>query len=123
MFEYISERFGSIFDKLRHGGQLTEDNIREGLRDVRRALLEADVNVGVVRDFLAKVEAKAIGTGLIEGVQPGQQVVQIVHDELVALMGEPAAGEAAVGEQQLDHGRPVGVSRREPGRCAHQNRL
>ncbi len=92
MFEYISERFGSIFDKLRHGGQLTEDNIRDGLRDVRRALLEADVNVAVVRDFLAKVEAKAIGTGLIEGVQPGQQVVQIVHDELITLMGEAAPG-------------------------------
>ena len=88
MFEYISERFGQIFDKLRHGGKLSEENIREGLRDVRRALLEADVNVGVVRDFLAKVEAKAVGEAVINGVQPGQQVVQIVHDELIALMGE-----------------------------------
>ena len=88
MFEYISERFGQIFDKLRHGGKLSEENIREGLRDVRRALLEADVNVGVVRDFLAKVEAKAVGEAVINGVHPGQQVVQIVHDELIALMGE-----------------------------------
>jgi signal recognition particle subunit SRP54 len=89
MFEHISERFGSIFDKLRFGGKLTEDNIREGLRDVRRALLEADVNVQVARDFLDKVTAKAVGEEVIKGVQPGQQVVQIVHDELIALMGEP----------------------------------
>ena len=91
MFEHISERFGQIFDKLRYGGKLSEDNIREGLRDVRRALLEADVNVQVVRDFLAKVEAKAVGEAVLTGVQPGQQVVQIVHDELIALMGEGQA--------------------------------
>ncbi len=91
MFEHISERFGSIFDKLRFGGKLTEENIRDGLRDVRRALLEADVNVQVARDFLDKVTAKAIGEDVIKGVQPGQQVVQIVHDELIALMGESDA--------------------------------
>jgi len=91
MFEHISERFGSIFDKLRFGGKLTEENIRDGLRDVRRALLEADVNVQVARDFLDKVTAKAIGEEVIKGVQPGQQVVQIVHDELIALMGESDA--------------------------------
>ena len=91
MFEYISERFGQIFDKLRYGGKLSEENIREGLRDVRRALLEADVNVQVVRDFLAKVETKAVGEAVLNGVQPGQQVVQIVHDELIALMGEGQA--------------------------------
>ena len=88
MFEHIAERFGSIFDKLRFGGKLTEDNIKDGLRDVRRALLEADVNVQVARDFLDKVTAKAIGEEVIKGVAPGQQVVQIVHDELIALMGE-----------------------------------
>ncbi|MBA3709745.1 MAG: signal recognition particle protein [Planctomycetes bacterium] len=89
MFEHIAERFGSIFDKLRYGGKLTEDNIREGLRDVRRALLEADVNVNVVRDFIDRVTAKAVGESSVKGVQPGQQVVQVVHDELIALMGEP----------------------------------
>ena len=88
MFEAISDRFLGIFDKLRYGGALTEDNIREGLREVRRALLEADVNVQVVRDFLAKVTEQAIGEDVISGVQPGQQVVQIVHDELISLMGE-----------------------------------
>ncbi len=89
MFEYISERFERIFDTFRHGGsKLTEENIRNGLREVRRALLEADVNVQVVRDFLGKVEAKSIGAERIDGVNPGQQIVQVVHDELVALMGE-----------------------------------
>jgi len=89
MFDYISDRFTSIFDKFRYGGKLTEENIREGLRDVRRALLEADVNVEVVRRFLDTVTAKAVGGEVLSGVQPGQQVVQIVHDELIALMGEP----------------------------------
>jgi signal recognition particle subunit SRP54 len=89
MFDYISDRFTSIFDKLRYGGKLTEENIRDGLRDVRRALLEADVNVEVVRKFLDTVTTKAVGEEVLSGVQPGQQVVQIVHDELIALMGEP----------------------------------
>ncbi len=88
MFEAISERFLGIFDAFRKQGSLTESNIRDGLREVRRALLEADVNLQVVKDFLAKVEAKAIGQQVIKGVNPGQQVVQVVHDELVALMGE-----------------------------------
>ena len=88
MFESIAERFGTIFDRLRHGGKLSEDNVKEGLREVRKALLEADVNLQVVRDFLEKVSAKANGLERIEGVLPGQQVVQIVHDELITLMGE-----------------------------------
>jgi signal recognition particle subunit SRP54 len=87
MFEHISERFSSIFDKLRFGGKLTEENVREGLREVRRALLEADVNVGVVKTFIDQVTAKAVGVELTQGVQPGQQVVQVVHDELISLMG------------------------------------
>ena len=88
MFEGISERFSSIFDKLRYGGSLTEDNIRDGLREVRRALLEADVNVDVVKAFLDRVTEQAVGEDVLKGVQPGQQVVKIVHDELIALMGE-----------------------------------
>ncbi len=89
MFDAISDRFNAIFEKFRYGGKLTEDNIRDGLKDVRRALLDADVNVEVVRSFLDKVTAKAVGEAVLSGVQPGQQVVQIVHDELIALMGEP----------------------------------
>jgi len=89
MFDYISDRFTSIFDKLRYGGKLTEDNVQEGLREVRRALLEADVNVEVAREFLERVKAKAVGEEVLKGVNPGQQIVQIVHDELIELMGEP----------------------------------
>ena len=89
MFDFISDRFTGIFDKLRYGGKLTEENIQDGLRDVRRALLEADVNVEVVREFLDRVRAKAVGEEVLNGVNPGQQVVQIVHDELIELMGEP----------------------------------
>lgn len=88
MFDAISDRFTKIFDKLRFGGKLTEDNIREGLREVRRALLEADVNVQVVRSFLDTVTERSVGNEVLEGVEPGHQVVQIVHDELIALMGE-----------------------------------
>jgi signal recognition particle subunit SRP54 len=87
MFEAISDRFSAIFDKLRYGGKLSQDNIKEGLADVRRALLEADVNVQVARKFLDDVSAKAVGVDLVSGVEPAQQVVQIVHDELIALMG------------------------------------
>jgi signal recognition particle subunit SRP54 len=89
MFEAISERFSGIFDRLRYGGKLTEENVQEGLREVRRALLEADVNVQIAREFLTRVSAKAEGVTRVQGVDPGQQVVQIVHDELIALMGEP----------------------------------
>jgi signal recognition particle subunit SRP54 len=91
VFESIAERFTGIFDKLRWGGKLTEDNIREGLREVRRALLEADVNVQVVREFLDRVTTRSVGSEVLEGVEPGHQVVQIVHDELVTLMGEADA--------------------------------
>ncbi len=88
MFDSISERFGSIFDKLRYGGTLTEENVQEGLREVRRALLEADVNVKIVREFLASVSEQVAGITRLEGTEPGQQIVQVVHDELVKLMGE-----------------------------------
>ncbi len=88
MFEFISERISGVFDRFRKQQNLSADNIREGLREVRRALLEADVAVDVVRDFLGKVEAKAVGAELVAGVTPAQQVVQVVHDELIALMGQ-----------------------------------
>lgn len=89
MFDFISDRFTSIFDKLRYGGKLSEENIQEGLREVRRALLEADVNVEVAREFLDRIRSKAVGEEVLSGVNPGQQVVQIVHDELIEFMGEP----------------------------------
>jgi len=88
LFESITEGLSSALKRFVAPGRLTEANIEEGLREVRKALLEADVNVKVVKDFVDRVRAKAIGQEIIRSVQPGQQVVKIVHDELVALMGQ-----------------------------------
>jgi len=86
VFESITEGFSSAIRKFT-GRTLTEANIEEGLREVRKALLEADVGVKVVKDFVEKIRAKAVGQDVIKSVQPGQQIVKIVHDELVELMG------------------------------------
>ena len=87
MFEALSDRLQGIVRKLTGQGRLSPDNIRETLREVRRALLEADVQVGVARDFIARVEARAVGEEVLKSLSPGQQVVGIVHDELVSLLG------------------------------------
>lgn len=87
MFDSLSEKLESVFKKLRGQGVMTEDNIKEALREVRLALLEADVNFKVVKDFVENVRAKAVGTEVLQSLTPGQQVVRIVHDELVAVMG------------------------------------
>ena len=87
MFEAISERLGTVFDHLRRSGKITEKNIREGMRQVRTALLEADVHYNVVRDFTRKVTEQAVGEKVVRSVSPGQQIVKIVHDELIELMG------------------------------------
>jgi signal recognition particle subunit SRP54 len=87
MFETLSDRLSSVFDRLRGRGALTESDVNDAMREVRRALLEADVALDVVRDFTDKVKAKAIGTELLRSVTPGNMVVKIVHDELVAMLG------------------------------------
>jgi signal recognition particle subunit SRP54 len=87
MFDSLSEKLESVFKKLRGHGVMTEDNIKEALREVRLALLEADVNFKVVKDFVENVRIKAVGTEVLQSLSPGQQVVKIVHDELVAVMG------------------------------------
>ncbi len=87
MFEALSDRFQGILRNLRGQGRLSPDNIRESLRDVRRALLEADVQLDVVKQFVARVEERAVGEEVLKSLTPGQQVVGIVHDELVALLG------------------------------------
>jgi len=87
MFEELSGRFDSIFKKLRTRGKLTEENISEAMRDVKRALLEADVNFRVVKGFTKEVTEKALGKEVLESITPGQQIVKIVHDELATLMG------------------------------------
>lgn len=87
MFETLSDKLESVFKKLRGQGVMTEDNIKEALREVRLALLEADVNFKVVKEFVENVRLKAVGTEVLHSLSPGQQVVKIVHDELIALMG------------------------------------
>jgi len=87
MFDSLSEKLESVFKKLRGQGVMTEDNIKEALREVRLALLEADVNFKVVKDFVENVRSKAVGVQVLQSISPGQQVVKIVHDELIAIMG------------------------------------
>ena len=91
MFENLSDRLSSAFRHMRGQSRLTEENVQAGLREVRLALLEADVNFRVVRDFVEAVRLKCLGREVIRGVNPSQQVVKIVHDELVALLGGETA--------------------------------
>ncbi|MBE5730991.1 MAG: signal recognition particle protein [Clostridiales bacterium] len=86
-FSGLSERLNHIFSKMRSRGKLTELEIKQAMREIRVALLEADVNFTVVKDFIAKVTEKAVGEQIINSLTPGQQVVKIVNDELTALMG------------------------------------
>jgi signal recognition particle subunit SRP54 len=86
-FESLSERLQEIFKKLRGKGKLTEKDIKEAMREVKVALLEADVNFKVVKDFINSVTEKALGQEVMESLTPGQQVIKIVNDELIALMG------------------------------------
>ncbi len=87
MFESITGSLDSIFSKLSSRGRLTESNIKDGLRDVRVALLEADTNFKVVKEFIETVTQRAVGEDVIKSVSPGQQIVKIVHDEIERLMG------------------------------------
>ncbi len=87
LFENLSDRMNHIFSKLRNKGKLTELEIKQAMREIRVALLEADVNYGVVKDFVAKVSEKALGEEILKSLTSGQQIVKIVNDELIALMG------------------------------------
>ncbi len=87
MFDNLSERLDGIFKKLKGQGRLDENNIQEGLREVRLALLEADVNYRVVKDFISRVKERALGQEVLRSLTPGQQVVKIVHEELITLLG------------------------------------
>lgn len=98
MFEELSEKLDGVLGRFRQRGVLTEPMIREGLREIRRVLLEADVDYKLTRQFLSRVEERATGDKVLKSVSPGEQVVKIVHDELVVLLGEepkPLAGGAA----------------------------
>ena len=87
MFATLSDKLDLVFKKLRGQGVMTEENVKDALREVRLALLEADVNFKVVKDFVEKVRSRAVGTEVLQSLAPGQQVIKIVHDELVLLMG------------------------------------
>ena len=91
MFQSLSDRLSGVFDKLTRRGALSESDVSEAMREVRRALLEADVALDVVRDFIAKVQAKAVGQNVVKSVSPGQMVIKIVNDELVAMLGSDAS--------------------------------
>lgn len=92
MFETLSERLSGILDKLTRRGALSEAAVAEAMREVRRALLEADVALDVVRDFVERVKNKAVGQEVVRSIAPGQMVIKIVHDELVRMLGSDAQG-------------------------------
>src|SRR5690349_9196529 len=92
MFDTLSDRLGSVFDRLRGRGALTEADVRSAMREVRVALLEADVALPVARDFVDKVTEQAVGQEVLRSVTPGQMVVKYVHDALVETLGSETAG-------------------------------
>src|SRR5246127_1028166 len=107
MFDRLSDRLADVFDRLRRHGALTENDVGTALREIRIALLEADVALPVVRDFVAAVREKAIGQEVLRSVTPGQMVVKIVHDHLVEVLGgeAPARGDGI----DLNSTPPVGI--------------
>ncbi|MGH7407343.1 MAG: signal recognition particle protein [Candidatus Methylomirabilales bacterium] len=103
MFDRLTDRLAAVFRRLRGHGTLTEENIAEALREVRLALLEADVHFKVVKEFLERVQSRAVGQAVLRSLSPGQQVVKVVHEELTALMGGSCAHLSLTGSP------PVGV--------------
>ena len=103
MFDSLSNRLGDVFDRLRRHGGLSEDDVGAALREIRVALLEADVALPVVRDFVAAVREKALGQEVLRSVTPAQMVVKIVHDHLVEVLGG-----------EFDRGRVEGIDLNAP---------
>ncbi len=91
MFQSLTEKLANAFKRFRNKGKLTEADVREGMREVKRALLEADVNFKVVRDFISDVTERAVGQEVLESLLPAQQIVKIVNEELIKLMGSETA--------------------------------
>ena len=92
MFDSLSDKLQNVFGRLRNKGALTEQDVNEALREVRLVLLEADVNFKVTKDFIGRVKERAIGEHILEGLNPAQQVVKIVNEELTALLGGEQVG-------------------------------
>jgi len=89
VFENLTERLNNVFKELRRHGKLSEADVDIAMREVRLALLEADVNYGVVRDFIGRVRERAVGHEVSRALNPAQQVVKIVNEELIATLGVP----------------------------------
>ena len=97
MFDGLSQKLQTAFRNLRGMGKISESNAGDALREVRMALLDADVNFKVARDFIEQVKTKALGQEVVQSIQPGQQIIKIIHDELVKLLGSSHAGLALSG--------------------------
>ena len=103
MFDNLTDRLEGIFKTLRGTGKLTEENIKESMREVRMALLEADVNLQVAKEFVARVTEKSVGLDVTKKISPGQQVIKVVHDELFELLG------GSTEQIRLDGHQPVTI--------------
>jgi signal recognition particle subunit SRP54 len=125
MFENLTDKLQRAFKTLRGQGTLTEENITEALREIRVALLEADVNLNVAQDLIEQIRVKAVGTEVLTALSPSEQVIKIVRDELIAMLGKDTARFkfAAHGHS---HGRPArerqNHHRRQAGRLAQKGR-
>ena len=121
-FEGLTEKLQGALRKLSSKGKLTEDNVKEGMREVRMALLEADVNYAVAKDFIKKVTARCVGTEITGTLSASQQVIKIVNEELTQLMGGQAARLASASRFFAVAGRfggiPAGCAATYPGRDA-----
>ena len=91
MFENLSDRLSKTVKKLRGQARLTDENIKDALRDVRMALLEADVALPVVRDFINRIRERAVGQEVLDSLTPGQALIKVVHEELIEIMGQANA--------------------------------
>src|ERR1700688_1332994 len=92
MFDSLSNKLQGAFKNLRGLGKISEANVADSLREVRLALLEADGNFKVARDFIERVKSKAVGQEVLQSIHPGQQIIKVIHDELVELLGSANAG-------------------------------
>ena len=117
-FDNLSEKLQNAFKKLKGQGVLTEKNLKESLREIKLALLEADVNFKVVKDFIAAVQERALGQDVMKSLTPGQQVVKIVREELVALMGTEEEAKLQYGDTSHYDGRSSGRRQNHYGRQA-----
>ena len=106
MFEDLTARLEGIFKGLRGRGVLSEEDVRESAREIRRALLEADVHYKVAKDFVQKIETRAVGAEILKGLNPGQQVVRIVHDQLVELLGGTSSAPVLTGTPPVPASAP-----------------